>query len=382
MVSGFATIPRRASSQSHRDTREGSRARAESRWGGETIPRAAAEHVSMCQACQSQLKEYIEMGVELRRVASLDAESEVKDRTWEKQRGTLRRWWQKGWETMRIPRMAFVSLLTVVVALSSGLTLIGVRAHERGTVAILKIAPPDEETVMNIMPCPLSTENKKSSDCYNSVGMKSGSFSYKIELLSRDGNRIQLGVRAAFVNRADSTETVAQKLQGATERAYWFEPGETLKIDVDGLGPVVVTGEWQDHMPYFATMDVEHNLEPGPNELRMISPILLRSDRVVFDAKGGAATSSGPKAAFWVNVPGNGVYVFSMSPMPDSVQAHAVDNRVTFEIGGQSYQFVTGAPITRAEKVWILHRAGANSPMNGVFGSGSSDVLLPLLQAK
>jgi hypothetical protein len=350
-------------------------------YDGETIPRAAAEHVSLCQACQSQLKEYIEMGVELRRVASLDAESEVKDRTWEKQRGTIRRWWQKGWETMRIPRMAFVLLLTVVVALSSGLTLIGVRAHEHGTVAILKIAPPDEETVMNIMPCPLSTEDKNYSDCDNSVGMRSGSFSYKIKLLSRDGNRIQLGVRAAFVNRANSTETVAQKLQGATEREYWFEPGETLKIDVDGLGPVAVTGEWQDHMPYFAKMDVEHNLEPGPNELRMISPILLRSDRVVFDAKGGAATSSGPNPAFWVNVPGDGIYVLSMSPMPDSVQAHAVDNRVTFEIGGQSYQFVTGAPITRAEKVWILHRAGAKSPMNGVFGSGSSDGLLPLLQA-
>ena len=142
---------------------------------------------------------------------------------------------------MRIPRMAFVLLLTVVVAVSSGLTLIGARAHEHGSVAILKVALRDEETAKKIMPCTLSTEGKNYSDCDNSVGMRSGSFSYKIKLLSRDGNRIQLGVRAALVNRANSTETVAQKLQGATEREYWFEPGETLKIDVDGLGPVAVT---------------------------------------------------------------------------------------------------------------------------------------------
>lgn len=338
-------------------------------YDGEAIPRAAAEHVSLCQACRSQLKEYIEMGVELRWVASLDTESDVKDRTWEKHRGTIRIWWQKGWGTMRIPRMAFALLLAMVVALSSGLTLIGVRAHEHGTVAILKVAPDAE----NSTPCPLSTEDKNYSDCDNSVGTRSGSFSYKIKLLSRDGNRIRLGVRTAYVkNTANASETSWQKLQRAAEREYWFEPGETLKIDVDGLGPVAVTGEWQDHMPYFARMDEEHHLEPGPNELRMISPVLLRGDRVVFDAKGGAATSSGPHAAFWVNVPGDGVYVLSMSPMPGSVQAHAVDNRVTFEIDGQPYQFVTGAPITREKHLWILHRAGAKPPMKGIFGSGSS----------
>ena len=351
-------------------------------YDGETIPRAAAEHVSFCQVCQLRLKEYIEMGVELRRMASLNAESEVKDRTWEMQPGTIRRWWQKGWETMRIPRLAFALSLMAVVALSSGLTLIGVRAHEHGSVALLKIALPDKEAGMNSLPCPLSTEDKNYSDCDNSIGMISGSFSYKIKLLSRDGNRIQLGVRTAFVNRANSTETVAQKLQGAIEREYWFVPGETLRIDVDELGPVAVTGEWQDHMPYFAKMDLEHNLEPGPNELRMISPILLRDDRVVFDAQGGAATSNGPNAAFWVNVPGDGVYVLSMSPLPDSVEAHAADNRVAFEISGQSYQFVTGAPITREEKIWILHRANAKPPMNGVFGTAKSDALLRLLETK
>jgi hypothetical protein len=70
----------------------------------------------------------------------------------------------------------------------------------------------------------------------------------------------------------------------------------------------------------------------------------------------------------------------SLSPLPDSVRALAVDNRVAFEIDGRSYQFVTGAPITREEKVWILHRASAKPLMNGIFGTGRSDALLPLLQ--
>ena len=80
--------------------------------------------------------------------------------------------------------------------------------------------------------------------------------------------------------------------------------------------------------------------------------------------------------------PEDGAYVLSLWPMPDSVQAHAVENRVTFDLRGQSYQFVTGAPITSEEKVWILHRAGAKSPMNGVFGSGSSEWLAPVIASK
>jgi hypothetical protein len=38
---------------------------------GETIPRAAAEHIGECKACHAQLREYAEIGAELRRVASL-----------------------------------------------------------------------------------------------------------------------------------------------------------------------------------------------------------------------------------------------------------------------------------------------------------------------
>ena len=348
----------------------------------ETIPQAAAGHIGACASCQARIKEYIEIGMELRRVASLESLEEARPRAWEKRQAILSIWWQKGWETMRIPRLAFAMLLTLVVALSSGLTLIGVRAHERGTLVMLKVAPDDG----NVTPCPLSTEDKNYSDCEFSVGMRSGFLSYKIRLLSKDGNRIQLGVRTAFVRRAfnvDNTRTSGQKLQGAVEQQYWFEPGKTLQVGVDGLGSVAVTGKWLDHVPYFAKMDVEDNLQPRPNELRMISPILLRSDHVVFDAAGGVATSSDPNAAFWVYVQGDGVYVLSLSPMPGAVQGQVADNRVSFELGGQSYQFVTGAPMTREGQVWILHAASTKSPFDGaIFGSGSTDGLLPLLQTK
>lgn len=351
-------------------------------YDGETIPRAAAEHIASCLSCKVRLKEYIEMGVELRRVASLDSSTEVKHRTWDKQSRTMRIWWEKGWETMRIPRFAFALLLTVVVALSSGLTLIGVRAHTRGSVAMLKIEVDPE----HINPCPLSIEDKNYWDCGWSGGANSGKLSYKIKLLSKDANRIHLGIQTSFKKDANTSSETSKSLQSTPAKEYWFEPGKKLQVDVAGLGPLTLTGEWLDHMPYFARMDLEHNLVPGPNELRVISPVLLCGDRVVEDFKRGSVIADEPDDAFWMYVPADGVYVLSLSPMANAVPGQVENNRVSFEIAGKTYQFVTGAPIARDQPVWVLHLPGAKSPWgdstHAILGAEKLDHLLASLQAK
>lgn len=347
-------------------------------YDGSTIPRAAAEHIASCLSCQTRLREYIELGVELRRAASLEVLAEVKDRAWNRRPGGVHFWWWKGWETMRIPKLGFALLLVGIAVLTSGLTVMGVRARERGTVVMLSVA----SEAGRATPCPLSFEDKDYVECTGSSGTRTprGALNYRIKLLSRDGDRVELGVQTKFAEGGNSPGTFEAMLDGP-ERQFWFEPGKTLQIGVNGLGPIAVTGEWFDHIPYFARMDVENNLEPGPNELRMIAPILLSGDRVLFDAKGGSAKAGGPKPAFWAYVPGNGVYIVSLSPMPGAVQGNAEDNFVSFEIDGQSYKFVTGAPITREGQVWVLYAPRAKSP-GGVYGSGSLDGVLQLLQAK
>ena len=120
---------------------------------------AAAGHIGTCASCQGRLRDYIEIGVELRRVASLESLEEARPRAWEKNRVILSIWWQKGWETMRIPRFAFALLLMGIIGLSSGLTLVGVRAHAREAAIMLTVAlEPD-----HVIPCGLSLEDKKYS---------------------------------------------------------------------------------------------------------------------------------------------------------------------------------------------------------------------------
>ena len=69
---------------------------------GERIPREAASHIGVCRACQERLNAYAVMGAELRRVASLQEQADVKPVSWEGMRQVRLNWWQKGRATMRI----------------------------------------------------------------------------------------------------------------------------------------------------------------------------------------------------------------------------------------------------------------------------------------
>src|ERR1700722_13195618 len=52
---------------------------------GESIPASAAEHVGQCEICRCRLKEYSEIGAELRLVASLESSRRPEVRQWRKE---------------------------------------------------------------------------------------------------------------------------------------------------------------------------------------------------------------------------------------------------------------------------------------------------------
>jgi len=62
---------------------------------GETILPAPAEHIGSCVECQQRLREYLEMGVELRRLASLDVSMPSAAPEWKREPRTIARYWRK-----------------------------------------------------------------------------------------------------------------------------------------------------------------------------------------------------------------------------------------------------------------------------------------------
>src|SRR4051812_38551848 len=100
---------------------------------GEMVPPEAAAHIGGCELCQERLREYSAMGVEMRRVASLETIPQLEQPAWHGSGSRLARFWQKGWESMRIPKFAFALLVIAVFALASSLVVNKVGAHSEGS---------------------------------------------------------------------------------------------------------------------------------------------------------------------------------------------------------------------------------------------------------
>ncbi|HEY4046113.1 MAG TPA: hypothetical protein VGM27_04520 [Acidobacteriaceae bacterium] len=330
---------------------------------GETIPRVAAEHLSGCEACRTLLRSYSDLGAELRFAASVALTEEAPVRVWRQRPGIWRNWWRKGWEGMRIPRFVFASMLVGIVVLGSGLAVIGVHARGEGNVILLKISPPGGQPIV----CPLSTVDKK----LNSCAVVSRALTFEVKALSKDGDRVNVGVRAKYESPqiGNSYDSLAS-IEGLPEEQYSFEPGKALRVDVAGLGALTITGEWIDHIPVM--IGGGQNLDPGPDELRIVSPVLLRGKEVAGDMEGGSALADKPGESVNIFLPGEGQFQFSLSQTPGAVQAHVQLNRISFESNGQLYALVTGVPITREKQVWVRH--DANFKPSGGAEDGSIGV--------
>lgn len=326
---------------------------------GETISRTAAEHIGTCRACQSQLKEYIRIGAELRYLASLELPEEAKPLVWEKRHRALSTLWQKGWETMRIPRLAFALMLVGILGLGSALAIIGVSAGGKETALMLNITSVHGTSSQ----CVLSTEDKRYSACaglsiVEGPGeVQSGVLSHEFRFISKDGRRIRLGVRVKFdkfdPDPGAKHPSALLDIKNLPEKQYWFEPGETLQAGVEGFGTIEVTGEWMDRMP--SAISRIQTLEPGTEELRMISPLLLRDKKVVSDFQGSHVMVDKADQGISIYIVGEGLFELSLLQRDGSIEGRVRLNRISFEINGQPYVFLTETPITQSERVWILH---------------------------
>ncbi len=316
---------------------------------GELIPRDAAQHLDTCEYCQARLREYFEMGAELRLMGSLEMQKGVPGRAWAKKQSGFTNLWEKVWGTMMIPRFAFGLLLAAVVVLGSSLVATRARAHSEGPVVMFSITPKGGQGNL----CPMPTVGKLDGAC----GFLSSSLSYNIRVIARDGDRIKLGAQSSYRESSGQNDHGMswEQFRKLPEETYFFTPGDRLEIPVSGTGPIEVTGEWMDHMP---PMPVTPNMDPKAGELRIFSPVLLKAKNVVIDMEGGSATGVDTgRDGVVLYGQGEGRFEFGLSPFKGAIEAKISQNRMTFKIDGQPYTLITGAPISRSEVAWVRRDA-------------------------
>ena len=338
---------------------------------GERIPPEAAEHIGACLQCGARLREYAAMGAELRRVASLEPEHGVKPLTWAGKRGMLSTAWRKGWGMMRIPRLAFAFLVGAIIVLGSSLAMVQVRARSEGSVLLITVKRSDGFSFQ----CALDSKKIPKEMCAVVGETNEYSYDYEIRLLAKDGNKATLGVRSVAMPKGTPFQDL--DVRHAPQSTYTLEPGDMTQISLEGFGSAQITSEWTDHVP--AVLGEHHDLDPVPDELRIISPLLLKGKQVVGDLQGGSVYAKDNEAAE-IYFPGTGKFLLSLSPMRGAMQSKVAFNRISFQWNGQEYVFLTGAPVARSnEQVWVLYEPDyePGDPKNGFISRGTLKDIAP-----
>ena len=322
-------------------------------YDGETMPFEAAEHTACCAHCQELLKEYAQMGAALRSYGGVLIAEPVPDRTWlttKQDRITL---WKKGLEMMRIPRIAFACLVLLLVVLGSRLAVVEVRAHDDGSVLLLKLTPAQGDAIS----CDISMSDTNHNGCGGLTHIDKTNLMFALKALRKDGNRALLSVKAKVspLGPASWGPDVEASLP---ETQVWFTPGQSLSLPNTGELKLALTGDWSDHIPVkFADSQL---LDPGPNEIRLNSPLLLKNSKVAGDLTHLSADTDQPGEGVLLFVPGEGRFLLSATEVTGAVPAKVQENRISFESEGQKYIIVTGMPVSRSEQIWVLHDAGHN----------------------
>jgi|HubBroStandDraft_2_1064218.scaffolds.fasta_scaffold00045_21 hypothetical protein len=322
---------------------------------GQTIPPEAAHHIGACATCRERLNAYAATGAELRRVASVERPVASNPGLWAREEKRIGlNWWREGKMTMRIPRFAFVLMLVLILFLSSSLFLVRARtdADEGVLVLTYRILPngSNEECVVT------TDANSGANHCVGKNSGAWGALTSSFRFVGKEGNRSELGIKTKYESqvRQPASEST-DDLKDVPEQTVWIEPGEKQRISVSGLGEIELAGEYLDHMPALRHAPDE-TLDPRKNEFRIVSPVLVRGNEVLFNFAGSDSTDLGdPDAALMIYLPGKGRYLVSTVPFDGAIEGSVASGQIKFTLEDQDYVLLTAMPATRSDHVWVTH---------------------------
>jgi hypothetical protein len=224
----------------------------------------------------------------------------------------------------------------------------------RGPVFLLTYKLPHNGNAVRLA---ITTDaNPRTNQRSYNTGYASGVLYVSVRFLSKEEDRIELGLKNRYEKQVSGVKQRDwNDLPDIPEEKVWIVLGENREISVPGLGPIELRGEFMDHVPTLLFRP-EEVLDPQKNELRIVSPVLIREREVVFNAGGSSSISSGdPDPAVMMYMPGEGRYLISIVPFDGAVEGSVELGQIRFRLEGQDYLLLTAMPTTRSEHVWVVH---------------------------
>ena len=331
---------------------------------GEHVPREAGEHIAGCAACRQRLVSYAEIGAEMRLLASVEQESPGEGAAAAQPPPVRRKWWGGLLETVRVPRIAVAGACTAVVilsALSAGLVYTHAQSGNGSFQYVVRSEsdPGGQQTFW--------VHSGSQQAVFFSNGQRTIAASIEVEEIRKGVARLK--VRARSYPVAVDRGTAERQLEDAPAREYTYVPLETLRLPVDGGGVLAMTGAIADEHGNLEKPLAQHSIETQVGQLMLMSPALLRGNRVLANLRGGAGTGAMRNPAIAVYAPEEGLFLFALQPFEGATMCRVILGRAECQLDGETYTLFSARPITGGEdpKIWASRVPGAAPTGGGLY---------------
>jgi len=157
-------------------------------------------------------------------------------------------------------------------------------------------------------------------------------------------------------------ETSEKELKSALAREYTYVPMEKLSLAVDGGGGGVLSlvGAIADESGNLSKPIAPFPVGPEAGQIMLMSPALLRGDKVMANLKAGAATGFRGNPAIALYAPPEDLFIFALHPFDGATACEVTLGKAMFSLGGNDYTLFSERPIIGGEhesRIWVLHVA-------------------------
>jgi len=155
-------------------------------------------------------------------------------------------------------------------------------------------------------------------------------------------------------------ETSEKELKSALPREYTYVPMEKLSLAVDGGGVLSLEGAIADESGNLSKPIAPLPVGPEAGQIMLMSPALLRGDRVMANLKVGAATGFRGNPAIALYAPPEDLFIFAVHPFDGATACAVTLGKAMFSLGGNDYTLFSERPIIGGDqesRIWVLHVA-------------------------
>jgi len=155
-------------------------------------------------------------------------------------------------------------------------------------------------------------------------------------------------------------ETSEKELKSALPREYTYVPMEKLSLAVDGGGVLSLEGAIADESGNLSKPIAPLPVGPEAGQIMLMSPALLRDDRVMANLKVGAATGLRGNPAIALYAPPEDLFIFALQPFDGATACEVTLGKAMFSLGGNDYTLFSERPIIGGDqesRIWVLHVA-------------------------